>query len=411
MLKHYSRRGNFFSMKKLLLTLAAIALAIPFTSHATGNLIKGKSFESVYYVANDGKRYVFPNDKAYFTWYGDFNDVTTVSDAELASIQIGGNVTYKPGKKLVKIQTDPKVYAVDQGGVLRWVETEEIATALYGVDWAKQVDDIPDMFFVNYRVGSPVSSATDFTPNSYASLTIADDKAVTMKGADIQPEAQEPVVQPDQEDTVVEQPVSLIFNELPKQINIGFNYDGYRYEVSYTANKKIVSTSNTCKTTEISVGTVQNCTFEITDIDGLKASQNYGFTALGGTYQRLLVKSILSGNTLNSAKVFSKFDLYNLSDDKIKISALKLGFVYQGINPNLSKVQLVINGNAFEMAYADSLSLSQNIELNAGEKASIELDIFGISNTVPGGMIGATLSTINDKNLPISEGNVLSSSI
>ena len=35
---------------------------------SAGDLIKGESFSSVYYYAPNGKRYVFPNEKTYFTW-------------------------------------------------------------------------------------------------------------------------------------------------------------------------------------------------------------------------------------------------------------------------------------------------------------------------------------------------------
>ena len=58
--------------------------------------------------------------------------MNVVTDAQLAAYAIGGNVTYRPGTRLVKIQSDPKVYAVDAHGVLRWVKTEAAAIALYG---------------------------------------------------------------------------------------------------------------------------------------------------------------------------------------------------------------------------------------------------------------------------------------
>ena len=45
---------------------------------------------AVYYYGGDGKRYVFPNSQTYFTWYADFSTVMTITDAELASMPIGG---------------------------------------------------------------------------------------------------------------------------------------------------------------------------------------------------------------------------------------------------------------------------------------------------------------------------------
>ena len=43
------------------------------------------------------------------------------------------------------------LHAVDSW---HWVESEAIATSLYGSGWASRVVDVPDAFFVNYSVGS-----------------------------------------------------------------------------------------------------------------------------------------------------------------------------------------------------------------------------------------------------------------
>lgn len=133
-------------------------------SLSSGDLIKGPA-ETIYYYGQDGKRYVFPNSKTYFTWYDNFSQVKMLGATELAAIPIGGNVTYRPGVRLVKITTDPKVYAVSAHGVLRWVKTEEVARRLYGSDWKKQIDDIPDAFFVNYAVGADIGNVYEFSPS------------------------------------------------------------------------------------------------------------------------------------------------------------------------------------------------------------------------------------------------------
>ncbi|MBD3281686.1 hypothetical protein GF391_02975 [Candidatus Uhrbacteria bacterium] len=117
---------------------------------------------AVYYYASDGKRYVFPNEKVYFTWYPTFADVQILSLEDMTKIPIGGNVTYRPGSKLVKFQTDNKVYAVYQNGLLRWVPTEELANDLYGDNWTAKVDDINESFYVNYSFGQPIEHRLDF---------------------------------------------------------------------------------------------------------------------------------------------------------------------------------------------------------------------------------------------------------
>lgn len=129
------------------------------------SLIKNTQLPDVYYVAANGKRYVFPNQKTFATWYADFSSVKTVSDTELASASIGGAVTYRPGVRLVKVTTDPKVYAVAKNGTLRWIQTENVAAALYGTNWNQKIDDLPDAFFATYHIGTPIATANDFSPS------------------------------------------------------------------------------------------------------------------------------------------------------------------------------------------------------------------------------------------------------
>ena len=125
-----------------------------------GDLIKMDGLSSVYYLAADGKRYVFPNEATYFSWYGDFSGVVVIPQSELESYSLGANVTIRPGTKLIKITTDPKVYAVEPNGDLVHVPDEATAITLYGADWATRVVDIADAFFTNYNVtGNQVSAS------------------------------------------------------------------------------------------------------------------------------------------------------------------------------------------------------------------------------------------------------------
>lgn len=140
----------------------------------TGDLIKG-SGTAVYYIGTDDRRYVFPNEPTYFTWYTGFDDVVTVPDTDLVTIPIGGNVTIRPGTYLVKIRTDPRVYAVTPCGVIRWIESEPLALALYGDDWAGRIVDVPDAFFVNYAIGERVTEPVH--PDGQL-VTYADDSRI-----------------------------------------------------------------------------------------------------------------------------------------------------------------------------------------------------------------------------------------
>jgi hypothetical protein len=69
---------------------------------------------------------------------------------------------------LVKITTNPKVYAVSGDGKLRWVKTEAMAKKLYGDNWAKLVDDVPDAFFTDYSEEDPIDDDSDFSADQAA---------------------------------------------------------------------------------------------------------------------------------------------------------------------------------------------------------------------------------------------------
>jgi hypothetical protein len=143
---------------------------------AAGSLIKIPSDSdpntyadtAVYYYASNGRRYVFPNEKVYFSWYPSFEAVRELSIVDMSKIPIGGNVTYHPGVKPVKFQTDDKVYAVYRNGELRWLKTEAVAKAIYGEGWATKVDDISEAFYVNYHFGLPLENALDFMAETIA---------------------------------------------------------------------------------------------------------------------------------------------------------------------------------------------------------------------------------------------------
>lgn len=148
-------RYSISTMKKLALFFSLFflfGLGISSAKAVSTNTLIKASGPAVYYLADDEKRYVFPNQKIYLTWYQDFSTVQTISDAELASYQIGGNIFYRPGTRMVKITTDPKVYAVGLEGTLYPVASEQAAIALFGSNWNTKIDDLPDAFFTGYSI-------------------------------------------------------------------------------------------------------------------------------------------------------------------------------------------------------------------------------------------------------------------
>jgi hypothetical protein len=127
----------------------------------------------MYYLARDGKRYIFPNSATFKTWYGEetaCTQVRAVPIEKVAEIPIGGNVCYRPGTRLLKIETDSRIYAVAHHCTLRLI-SEEIAAEEFGASWQELVDVIPDAFFVNYTVGSPIQGASEYWPASDRSMS------------------------------------------------------------------------------------------------------------------------------------------------------------------------------------------------------------------------------------------------
>ncbi len=249
-------------MKKTLLTFVlALLVAAPLSvlngdtarAATVNTAVRGTSATTVYWYANDGKRYVFPNAATYFTWFPSFNSVITISDAELISIPLGGNVTYRPGAKLVKINTDPRTYAVAKGGVLRHVTSESLAEQLFGFDWRSDVHDIPDVYFTNYTVGTPIYNVSDYSvSNEYNGVFSPSDSLRTTNGGT--------------------QTGDLVLNASRTSINPGeavtlsvantLNYgSGYRIEIYDTRTNGLVRTcSLPMSTCEITVYPQRNST-------------------------------------------------------------------------------------------------------------------------------------------------------
>lgn len=124
---------------------------------APGQLAKSSSSPSVYFIDEDLTRHTFPNAHVFKSWFPSFNDVVSVDDATMDQYPLGDLVPYKPSARLVKQPSDPKVYAVDEGGILRWLKTEDVARDIFGDGWNKLVDDVPDVFFAKYAVGDEVA--------------------------------------------------------------------------------------------------------------------------------------------------------------------------------------------------------------------------------------------------------------
>ena len=248
-----------------------------------GDLIKMDGLSSVYYLGADGKRYVFPNTSTYMSWYKDFSGVVTVSQSELEGYPLGANVTVRPGTKLVKITTNPTVYAVEPGGNLRSIVSEANAIALFGADWAKKVIDVPDAFFTNYKTGTALTAGQYPTGQLVKSTS----------GADV-----------------------YYFD--------GSNYRVFGSEASFLANgfdfADVVTTSNTVTAGGSAVAGAESALVDLTSGAGGTAGAGTGLTvSLAGTTPAS--GTIIDGTAATS---LAAFNLTAANDGSVKVTTIKI---------------------------------------------------------------------------------------
>ncbi|MBU0531406.1 MAG: hypothetical protein ABIG32_01940 [Candidatus Uhrbacteria bacterium] len=172
--------------RALLLVASAFLVLLPLQALAIdealtpGTVYQTDNSTSLFYLGLDWHRYIFPNEATYLSWYDDFNAVEYLEADIINQTPIGGLVTVKPdGETWVKIQSDPKVYAVSNGGILHWIPTEDVAEAIGGSDWAARIIDLPDTVFASYTIGAPIDIfAPSLEFDAESAETISDDLAL-----------------------------------------------------------------------------------------------------------------------------------------------------------------------------------------------------------------------------------------
>lgn len=149
--------------RTFLLVASAFLVCLPLQALAldetliTGQVYQTDNSTSLFYLGLDWHRYIFPNEATFLSWYDNFDAVVYLETEVINQTPIGGLVTVKPdGETWVKIQSDPKVYTVSNGGILHWVPTEEVAELVGGTDWASRIIDLPDTVFASYTTGAPI---------------------------------------------------------------------------------------------------------------------------------------------------------------------------------------------------------------------------------------------------------------
>jgi hypothetical protein len=121
-----------------------------------GHLVKSSGSPTVYFAAQDGSRYAFVGSGTYFSWFDDFATVQTISNAAIAQMPLGGDVLYKPGSRLLKVASSPKIYQIGNDGSVHWIESEDILVSAYGSHWQQQVTVISATDLADYPQGAPI---------------------------------------------------------------------------------------------------------------------------------------------------------------------------------------------------------------------------------------------------------------
>ncbi|MCC6639293.1 hypothetical protein IT409_01905 [Candidatus Falkowbacteria bacterium] len=124
---------------------------------------------SVYYYGADGKRYIFPTQETFASWFGDYVPAKSLPLEEMQKVPLGGNVTMKPGT-LLTTESDPKIYLITQDSTISPVD-ERVLEVVYGKDYKNRVIDIPNYYFTNYSYGPEIITVDGF-PDIEEGLTI-----------------------------------------------------------------------------------------------------------------------------------------------------------------------------------------------------------------------------------------------
>ena len=129
----------------------------------SGDVITSEGLSALYYVGAQGKRYVFPTQAIYRAWYPEESEVKEILRKDLETIPLAGNVTYRPGMRIVTFESDPAYYVVAFPNVLKKTP-EKFLFAYFGGQWKERLDVLPEHFRADYTIGEPITALSDYIP-------------------------------------------------------------------------------------------------------------------------------------------------------------------------------------------------------------------------------------------------------
>ncbi|MFC1787756.1 hypothetical protein ACFLZY_00875 [Patescibacteria group bacterium] len=117
-------------------------------------------YSATVYIVNEDVRYSVPSEEVFYTWFDSMDEVEFVPEEVLSSINMAGVAQFAPGTK-VKAFGDPKVYVVGNDSKLHWIINQNVAFAIYGSVWNKDIHEKHLYKLVDYQFGDNIMTERD----------------------------------------------------------------------------------------------------------------------------------------------------------------------------------------------------------------------------------------------------------
>lgn len=156
-----------------------------------GDVIRGKSFDTVYCIDEELNRRPFMDEVSYFTHLRSFEVVRWVEDDALADFPLQSPVLPNPEISLVKFESSDKVYlqTADSSGDrlthLAWITTEEIARSIAGDDWADYVIDLNPTLVKYFVYDDPITTTNGYDITQFRKRQLLNEDSASLGNADI----------------------------------------------------------------------------------------------------------------------------------------------------------------------------------------------------------------------------------
>lgn len=116
---------------------------------------------ALYYITENNTRRIFTNDIVLQTWVDSMDQVQQIDDSAIEKIPLEGVMLPKAETVLVRFLSSPKVYFLEEtddkySPRLRHVESEKVASLLFGDAWQDYILELDSTFFLRFMFGRSV---------------------------------------------------------------------------------------------------------------------------------------------------------------------------------------------------------------------------------------------------------------